>query len=207
MTNFILIIFCILTGVLFKKRKLVPPDAHKTINSWIINIGLPAVSFNYLPQLQWSYNLLVPALAPVVIFAVGVLFVQVVAPALSLTRREKGGMQLSAGLSNTSFVGFPLILAYFSDKEISIAVICDQMTFILFSVFGIIIAVRSSGTTSPAIQSVLKKLLTFPPLVGCAIALAIPKEADLSGIKPFFSDTGRHSGSPRLVFNRPPVAF
>jgi len=186
MTNFILIAFCICIGILFKKRKLVSPEAHKTINAWIIHIALPAVSFKYLPHLQWSYDLLIPALSPVLIFVMGIIFVQAFATTLKLTRPEKGAMQLSAGLSNTSFVGFPLILAYFSDKEISIAVICDQMTFILFSVFGIIIAVRSSGFASPNAKQVLKKLFTFPPLLGCIIALVIPKETDLSAIEPFF---------------------
>lgn len=185
MTNFILIAFCISIGVLFKRKKLVSQDAHKTINTWIIYVALPAVSFKYLPHLNWSYDLLIPALSPVLIFAIGVIFVHVFTTTLKLNKQEKGAMQLSAGLSNTSFVGFPLILAYFSDKEIGIAVICDQMTFILFSVFGIVIAIRSSGGSNTNTKQVFRKLFTFPPLLGCITALIIPKETDLSSITPF----------------------
>ena len=186
MTNFILIAFCISVGFLFKKKKLVSQDAHKTINTWIIYVALPAVSFKYLPHLNWSYDLLIPALSPVLIFVTGIIFVHGFTTTLKLNKQEKGAMQLSAGLANTSFVGFPLILAYFSDKEIGIAVICDQMTFILFSVFGIIIAIRSSDGANTDAKQVLRKLFTFPPLLGCVTALLIPKETDLSAITPFF---------------------
>ncbi|PBQ30294.1 transporter [Sphingobacteriaceae bacterium] len=186
MSGFILIGLCIFAGILFRRRNLVPTDAHKTINAWIITIALPAVSFKYLTKITFTSELLIPALAPVLVFCGGLFFVKIIARSLKLDKRSYGAVQLTAGLSNTSFIGFPLIIAYFSEAEISIAIICDQVTFILFSVFGIIVAVRSSGKSSLSFKEILKRLFTFPPLVGCIIALSIPKSTNLSLVEPVF---------------------
>ncbi|MES2131985.1 MAG: AEC family transporter [Bacteroidota bacterium] len=187
MANFILIGFCILAGVLFRYRKLVPSDTHKGINVWIINIALPAVSFKYLTHLDLSSNLIIPAISPLVVFAGAILFIFLVGKFFKMNKSQHGAMQLTSGLSNTSFVGFPLILAYFSEKEISIAIICDQVTFLLFSLFGIAIAVNSTGSGKVSTGELFKKVVTFPPLLGCIAALLIPKESDLSLIEPVFA--------------------
>lgn len=187
MANFILIGFCIIIGILFRHKQLVPADTHKGINTWIINIALPAVSFKYLVHLNLSSELLVPALSPVVIFAGAIAFIFLVSRFYKVTKENLGAMQLASGLSNTSFVGFPLILAYFSEKEISIAIICDQMTFLLFSLFAIAIAVSATGKGKISAGQLLKKVFTFPPLLGCVTALLIPKETDLSLLDPFFN--------------------
>lgn len=187
MSNFILIGFCILVGVLFRHKKLVPADTHKGINAWIINIALPAVSFKYLTHLSWSSDLIIPAVSPLVVFAGAIVFIFGIGYVFKMNREERGAMQLASGLSNTSFVGFPLILAYFSEKEISIAIICDQVTFLLFSVLGISIAVSSTGNGNVTAAQLFKKVVTFPPLLGCVTALAIPKDTDLSLLEPFFN--------------------
>lgn len=187
MANFILIGFCILAGVLFRNRKLVPADTHKGINTWIINIALPAVSFKYLTHLDLSSDLVIPAVSPLVVFAGAIFFIFLVGKFFKMSRQQHGAMQLTSGLSNTSFVGFPLILAYFSEKEISIAIICDQVTFLLFSLFGIAIAVNATGNGKVSTGELVKKVLTFPPLLGCVAALLIPKHCDLSLIEPVFA--------------------
>lgn len=186
MANFILIGFCIAIGILFRYKKLVPADTHKGINTWIINIALPAVSFKYLVHLQLSPGLLVPALSPVLIFFGAIGFIYLISRFHTLPKERRGAMQLASGLSNTSFVGFPLILAYFSEKEISTAIISDQVTFLLFSIFGISIAISATGAGKTSPGQLLKKVMTFPPLLGCLAALLIPKETDLSLLEPFF---------------------
>lgn len=67
MTNFVLIVVCILAGMLFKATKSIHPDAHKGINTWIIYLALPAVSFKYLPKVQWSSEMLFPILSTVLV--------------------------------------------------------------------------------------------------------------------------------------------
>jgi predicted permease len=186
MANFILIGLCILAGILFRKSKSLPKDAHKGINAWIIYIALPAVSFKYLPHITWTKDLLFPALAPVCIWLAGWLFITIYSHIGKINKATSGGLKLTSSLSNTSFLGFPLIVAYFSEKELGIAIICDQITFTLLSTVGIIVAIRSSQNQKLRAKLVLKKVLTFPPLIGCILALIVPHFVDVSALDPLF---------------------
>lgn len=186
MANFILIGLCIIAGILFRKSKTLPKDAHKGINAWIIYIALPAVSFKYLPHIVWTNDLLFPAFAPIGVWMLGWLLITIYSRFRKLSPATSGGLKLVSSLSNTSFIGFPLILAYFSEKELAIAIICDQVTFTLLSTIGIIVAIRSSQQQELNAKLVLKKVLTFPPLIGCVLALIIPLYLDISTLDPLF---------------------
>ncbi|RYD71856.1 MAG: AEC family transporter, partial [Sphingobacteriales bacterium] len=171
MANFILIGICIIAGILFRKSKTLPKDAHKGINAWIIYVALPAVSFKYLPHITWTNELLFPAFAPVCVWLLGWVFITLYSRFSKISRATSGGLKLVSSLSNTSFIGFPLIIAYFSEKELAIAIICDQVTFTLLSTIGIVVAIRSAQKQSLSPKLVIKKVLTFPPLIGCILAL------------------------------------
>jgi len=186
MANFILIGLCILAGILFRKSKTLPKDAHKGINAWIIYIALPAVSFKYLPHITWTKDLIFPVLAPICVWIFGWLFITLYSRFSKLSKATSGGLKLTSSLSNTSFIGFPLIVAYFSEKELAIAIICDQITFTLLSTIGIIVAIRSSQNQKLSAKLVFKKVLTFPPLIGCILALILPKYIDISSLDPLF---------------------
>jgi len=186
MANFIIIGLCILAGILFRKSKTLPKDAHKGINAWIIYIALPAASFKYLPHIVWTKELLFPALAPICIWLFGWLFVTAYSRSQKLSKATTGGLKLTSALSNTSFLGFPLIAAYFKEKDQAIAIICDQATFMLLSTIGIVVAIRSSQNQKLSAGLVLKKVLTFPPLIGCVLALTIPHFINISPLESLF---------------------
>jgi predicted permease len=187
MANFVLIAVCMLAGILFRKYGSLPRDAHKGLNAWLIYIALPAVSFKYLPHIQWQSSLLFPAISPIIVWLCGWLFITLYARTQpQMSRATKGGLKLVGGLSNTSFVGFPLIMAWFSEQEIAIAIICDQVTFTLLSTIGIIVAIRSSQQQKLTASLVLKRVLTFPPLLGCVAALTIPQFVSIEPLEPLF---------------------
>lgn len=184
MSNFILIALCIALGMFFRSRGTLPQDAHKGINAWLINIGLPAISFKYLPHIELTSNLLVPAVAPILLWLFGWLYIALYARYKGLDKPTTGALKLTASLSNTSFVGFPLIMAYFSEQEIGIGIICDQVTFLLLLTVGILVALRSSNHHSISARLLLRKLLTFPPIWGCIMALTLGRKLDITSIQP-----------------------
>jgi len=186
MANFIIIGLCILAGILFRKSKSLPNNAHKGINAWIIYIALPAVSFKYLPHITWTKDLFFPMMAPICVWLFGWLFIALYSRIQNISKATAGGLKLTSSLSNTSFVGFPLIVAYFSEKELAVAIICDQVTFMLLSTIGVIVAIRSSQNQKLSPKLVLKKVMTFPPLIGCVLALTLPRFIDLSSLDPLF---------------------
>lgn len=186
MINFILIGLCIAIGALFRQSGTLPKDAHKGINAWIIYVALPAVSFKYLPYIQWSAELILPVISPVIIWAGAWAWTELYSRKQNLDKASIGGLKLTTGLSNTSFVGFPLIMAYFSEKELGIAIICDQMTFFLFSTVGLMTAVNSSDNHTFSWRIIVRKLLRFPPFLGCIAALILPLCIDISQAAPLF---------------------
>jgi predicted permease len=172
--------------MLFRLSKALPADAHKGINAWIIYLALPAVSFKYLPHMHWSSQLLLPALMPVIVWVGSWLYCKWYVRGKDLAKSTQGALKLSSGLSNTSFVGFPLIMAYFSEKELGIAVICDQVTFMLLSTVGVLTAIKASQKQELSAMLIVKKVLRFPPFLGCIGALTIPHIINISAIDPLF---------------------
>jgi predicted permease len=201
MSNFLLILVCITAGIFLRKSGTLPKDAHKGINSWIINLGLPAVSFKYLPHLKFEPELLFLALSPLLIWMFGWIYITLYGASNSkISKATLGGLKLTALLSNTSFVGFALIIAYFSEKEIGIAIICDQITFAILSTIGIFVAIRSSQDQKLEASLLFKKVVTFPPIWGFALALVLPHFIDLSPLAIFFDKIAATVG-PLALFS------
>ena len=96
-------------------------------------------------------------------------------------------MELASGYSNTSFIGFPLIAAFYGEQYLSIAIICDQTMFLMLSTMGIITALKG-GSKSGKISSIfiLKRLFTFPPFLGFISALILSQFFNLDFAEPLF---------------------
>ena len=111
-------------------------------------------------------------------------------------------MELASGYSNTSFIGFPLISAFYGEKYLSIAIICDQTMFLCLSTIGIVSALKGGSNGSGAIDSkfILKRLFTFPPFLGCISALILSQFIDLSPAEPFFDKLAATVG-PLALFS------
>lgn len=187
MINFVLIAVCIIAGMIFKSTKTIHPDAHKGINTWVLYLALPAVSFKYLPKVQWSLEMLFPILSTVLIAVGSSILVLFYSRIQNYSRRSRSTMELASGYSNTSFIGFPLIAAFYGEQYLSIAIICDQTMFLMLSTMGIITALKG-GSKSGKISSIfiLKRLFTFPPFLGCISALILSQFFNLDFAEPLF---------------------
>lgn len=185
MSNFLLIGLCILAGYLLQRSGKLPADSYKAVNAWIINLALPGVSFKFLPHIHWDKTLLLPVLMPVVVWIAAWVYITVYA-GKKTDKRTRAGLLLTTGLSNTSFVGFPLVIAYFSHAELSIAVICDQVSFLLLATVGVVTALRASGGESIAAAMLARRIISFPPFIACVLALTLPAFVDLSFADPLF---------------------
>jgi len=170
----------------FRRLKLLPVDAHKGINAWLLYLAMPAVSFKYLPHIQWNWSLIVPILAPLVMLLGGWLYIRLYAAKANLNKPTAAGLTLVGGIGNTSFLGFPMVAAFFAEKDVAIAVICDQVSFILLASLGVGIAINASQTTGASPKIFIKKILAFPVFWGCTMALILPHYINLSPLDPFF---------------------
>jgi predicted permease len=78
---------------------------------------------------------------------------------------------LTGGLSNTSFVGFPIIEALYGAEGLKTAIIVDQPgSFVVVTTLGILVAASfSRGNLSTS--EILLKIVKFPPFIAFTIAL------------------------------------
>lgn len=175
-------------GMLFRRFGLAPLNAHTAINSWVLNIALPAVALAYIPKIWWSADLLAPALAPVLVWFGSWFLMLLYCRWKGYGPRTRSTLELAGGYSNTSFIGFPLVAAYLGEQQVAIAIICDQVTFMLLATVGILAAVKGSSPGGGPIHPklMLGKLLRFPPLLGTIAALVLSPWINLQPAMPFF---------------------
>lgn len=202
MSNFILILFCLAAGVLSRRMNWVAKDGYRALNAWVLYFGLPAISFRFLPKLQWDNSLLFTMLAPLIVLLGSMAFFYFIGKWMKLSQRTSNTLMLVAGLSNTSFVGFPLITAYFGVEQLPIGIVSDQSTFFLLSTIGVVIALKGSLKPQSHIpfSFILRRVFSFPPLIGCILALIIPRWIDLSPLDEFFGILGA-TVSPIALFS------
>ena len=200
--NFILIIICIAAGYILKQTKSIHPDAHKGINTWILYFALPAVSFKYLPHIDWNRDLIVPVMSPLIVLLGSMIFFRIYCWRMHYSARTESTLTMVSGFSNTSFVGFPLVAAFYGEEYMSIAIICDQATFFLLSTLGVYLATKGSADSEAKLNLgyIIRRLFTFPPFLGCIAALILPRFIDLTAIEPVFDKLGA-TVSPLALFS------
>jgi len=187
-THFILIFVCITVGVVISRMRILPENAHKSVNAWVINVALPALSLRFIPEIELSSQLLLPVIGPLLIWAGAWLFVRIYNRNNRLSVGSRTALLVTCGLGNTSFLGLPMVSAYFGESEICHAVVFDQMTFVIFSTFGVITVLRASSGNSEGLNLsfILKKVFRFPPFLGCLIAVVCSRFIDFSPAYPLF---------------------
>jgi predicted permease len=170
-----MIAVCIIGGMVLRRFNIIPYGAHKGINTWILYFAMPAVSFKYIPKIEWSAQLLFPILSSFLVWLGSWLFIHWYCHHKGYKQRSVSSLEIAAGFSNTSFIGFPLVAAYYGEKFLSIAIICDQTMFMLLSSIGVIAALKVNSDTKIKLNfaAIFIKLIKFPPFIACIVALCL----------------------------------
>jgi predicted permease len=165
MDSILLIFICLLAGVALQRVKAFPANAYVALNQFVIYISLPALALYYIPQIKISTALLYPLGVAWIGFLLAFLFFMVMGRLFNWPRKLTGCLILTAGLGNTSFVGFPIIEALYGKAGLETAIIVDQPgTFVVMSTLGIMVAAAySKGAAGGA--AILRKILLFPPFI------------------------------------------
>lgn len=165
MNNFILIFLFLSLGLIFQRVKQFPTHIYKTINKIVIYICLPAITLYHIPKIKWSNELLFPIGAGWISFFLAFLFFHFLGRRLGWSNKLIGCLILTAGLSNSSFLGYPIVEALFGKKGLETAVLVDQPgTFVVVSTLGVFVAAFYSNG-NPDFKSIAKKIIFFPPFI------------------------------------------
>jgi predicted permease len=172
MDSMALLLLCFIFGFISKKFDLMPSSTPEVLNNFIIKLSLPAVTYLFIHNMEFKLSLLYPVFMPWIIFITAFIYFRILGKALNIPDKSIGCLIMTAGLGNTSFVGFPMIIAFYGAQYIGIGVLCDQPGgFLALSTLGIATAtIYSTGSVS--IMGLTKKVLQFPPLQAALLALA-----------------------------------
>jgi predicted permease len=173
MSNIVLLFVCLAIGILLHKSKRAPDNLHVALNTFIIYVSLPALTLLQLHGIQWQSSLLYAVAMPWILFLLAVAFFWLAARSLSLTPQTSGGLMLCGGLANTSFVGLPMIEAFYGPSGMATGILIDQLgTYLVLSTLGITIAALYS-TGVPSAKEIIGRISTFPPFIALMVAIAV----------------------------------
>jgi predicted permease len=173
MPNLVLLVVCFLLGVLMRRVGRLPDNTSSVLNAFIIHVSLPALTLLYVHELPIERLLAYPAAMAWVLFGLGFFFFVALGRAAGWPRTTVGGLILVGSLANTSFLGLPMIGAFYGEQHLGLGILIDQLgTYIVLSTLGILVAVTyAAGDASPA--AIAGKILRFPPFQAVVLALAL----------------------------------
>ncbi len=173
MNNLLLLIFCFIAGVLLHRYKRMPVNTPAVLNSFIIHVSLPALTLLYVHELKLTGDVGLMAAMGWLLFAMSAGFFSMLGRWMNWPRSTVGALILTGGLSNTSYVGLPMIEAYYGHQGITSGIIVDQLgSFLVLSTLGITFAgIYSTGV--PGIAAMAKRIALFPPFIALIIALLL----------------------------------
>ncbi|MBC7486219.1 MAG: AEC family transporter [Cytophagaceae bacterium] len=176
MDQFILLFLCLLIGLALQWTKAFPANAHLTLNQFIIYICLPAIAFYYIPGIEVNASLLFPIGVAWITFAGSFIFFRALSKYFGWSKSLTGCLIITAGLGNTSFIGFPVIETLYGKEGLKTAVILDQTgSFLVLTTFGIATAAYYSRGANSNVGDMIKKIVLFPPFIAFLLAvLMIP---------------------------------
>ncbi|MBD7924145.1 AEC family transporter [Xanthomonas sp. CFBP 8703] len=171
---FALILAMLALGKLFARLRVLPANTTEVLNGVVLYLCLPASVLIYVPRLQLNLSLLGLMVTPWLLAGVTVLAVLALRRPLRLRREEHAALLLCVGLSNSSFIGYPMVRALLGETALPYAVVYDQFgTFVLLSSFGLYVLARYGGETPPSLRQTLLRMARFPPLWALAFALTL----------------------------------
>ncbi len=173
MGNLVLMALCFSAGIVLRRTGRLPWSAPSVLNSYIIHVALPAMALLHIHGLEFSPVLFYPVGGAWILFGGGYLLFRQAGRIAKYSPGTLGALFLTGALGNTSFVGLPMIEAFYGAELLGVGILIDQLgSFLILSTAGIALAAScSSGKVT--VSAIIRKVLVFPPFVAMIIAFAM----------------------------------
>ena len=174
MENFVLIGVFVLLGMLFQRLKAFPKDTAQVLNMFAIYVSMPALVLLKAPQISFSSAALIPMLV-----AWGMLLFSCAAVLLGARlwhwpRGVVGVLLLVIPLGNTSFLGIPMVQAFFGAPGLPHLIIYDQLgTILIFSSYGSVILAMYGREGTLDLPAIARRMILFPPTIALLAGFAL----------------------------------
>ena len=174
MNNFVLILLYLSIGYGLRYLAFTPANLANYLNKFVIYLSLPAMILLQIPKLSFSGETLIPIVVAWVVMVFSAILVFFIAKYLHFSKEITGSLLLVTVLTNSSFVGIPLISAYLGERALPYVIVYDQLgTFLALATYGTIIAAVYSAKSEVNVKIIASKILLFPPFVALIIAMLL----------------------------------
>ena len=174
MENFFLIGALIFVGYVFRRLNIFDTNIALGLNKFVIYISLPPLIILQISKLTFSMELLIPVVISWSVMIVSALIVLGISKFMHFSKEIVGMLMLVAVLTNSSFLGLPIIHSYYGEKAIPYIMVYDQLgTFLFLAIYGTIITAFYSAKTKVTASIIVYKVVTFPPFIALLIALLL----------------------------------
>lgn len=164
MEAILILLFFFSFGILLKQIDFHAEKIALLFRKIIIYVCLPAVIFEHIPNISWSIDIIYPMAMPWIFFLSSAIFFKLLQKPLGLSKKTMGCLILMSGMGNTSFVGFPMIEAFYGKHALQIGILVDMPgSFLLLSSIGLVTAVHFSGERL-SVKEFSVRLLGFAPV-------------------------------------------
>jgi malate permease and related proteins len=183
MNNYLMLGACFLLGIILRRSGRLPDNAAVTLNGFVVHISLPALTLAYVHDLDLNSRLILPALMPWIMFGLGCAFFWLLGRALNFPPATTGGLMLTGGLANTSFVGLPMIQSFYGAQYLGLGILIDQAgSYLVLSTLGILVASIYSSGHAVNSKTIIRRITLFVPFQAFILALILIPLAAMSSI-------------------------
>jgi malate permease and related proteins len=174
MENFVLIGVFVLLGMLFQRLKSFPKDTAQVLNIFAIYVSMPALVLLKVPQIVFSRAALIPLLVPWGMLVLSVTLILLAARFWQWPRSIVGVLLLLVPLGNTSFLGIPIVQAFFGAPGLPHLIIYDQLgTLLIFSTYGSVILAFYGREGALDLPAIARRMVLFPPTIALLAGFAL----------------------------------
>lgn len=175
MESFALVLVYLVIGSLLRRLPQFPQETGIVLNQYVLFVALPALVLQKIPLLEFSSQLWLPAITPWVLLVVVAGLIILAGKIWHWEKTTVGALLVVLPLGNTSFLGFPMVEAFFGDQALPYAMIYDQAgSFLALATYSTILAAwYNPNATTPTAGQIIKRVLTFPSFVALILALCL----------------------------------
>jgi malate permease and related proteins len=172
--NFILIALFVFLGIFFRRLSAFPKETSQVLNMFALYVSLPAVILLKVPHLSFSREYLIPALVPWGLLAFSAAVVLLAARIGKWSRSITGVLLLVVPIGNTSFMGVPMVQAFFGETGIPYLIVYDQFgTIAIFATYGSLILALYGRESTANFAGIARRALLFPPTMALIAGLGL----------------------------------
>nr|WP_286181707.1 AEC family transporter [Desulfovibrio sp. Huiquan2017] len=172
--NFIVISVFVCIGGLLRRLPVFPAQTAQALNLFALYVALPAVILLKAPHIRFSQEMLLPAVVPWAMLLFSAALVLWGGKVFRWSREVVGVLLLVVPIGNTSFMGVPMVTAFFGEQGLPALIIYDQVgTTLIFAVYGSVILAVYGSNMRIRPGKIAGRALLFPPTMALILGLCI----------------------------------